>query len=234
MSGMQSPAGRGAAGRTRSQAQGPPQVQPPQVPQQQQPPEIAQLQAQVQQLLTQVQNQSNTIANLQQQQAAAAPAPAPARFAVAPAAHATGFLDFDKKETKKAKKSGNSNGGKTKCYCTEHGENWTHDTKDCRTLQNKAKGNNNNNNGRFQNKTWNRKSEEAKKEATKELATLIAKQVKKGVKKQLAAADKKRKNDNDGDSDKDCAPLQSLTRAIDGFNCEQFENLCIDDSKVSC
>ena len=97
MSGMQSPAGRGAAGRTRSQAQGPPQVQPPQVPQQQQPPDIVQLQAQVQQLLTQVQNQNNTIANLQQQQAAAAPAPAPARFAVTPAAHATGFLDFDKK-----------------------------------------------------------------------------------------------------------------------------------------
>ena len=94
---MQSPAGRGAAGRTRSQAQGSPQVQPPQVPQQQQPPEIAQLQAQVQQLLTQVQNQNNTIANLQQQQAAAATAPAPARFAVTPAAHATGFLDFDKK-----------------------------------------------------------------------------------------------------------------------------------------
>ena len=96
MSGVQSPAGRGAAGRTRSQAQGPPQA-PPQAPQQQQPSEIAQLQAQVQQLLTQVQNQSNTIANLQQQQAAAAPAPAQARFAVTPAAHATGFLDFDKK-----------------------------------------------------------------------------------------------------------------------------------------
>ena len=62
-------------------------------PQQQQPPEIAQLQAQVQQLLTQVQNQSNTVANLQRQQAASAPA----RFAVTPAAPATGFLDFDKK-----------------------------------------------------------------------------------------------------------------------------------------
>ena len=74
----------------------------------------------------------------------------------------------NKKETKKPKKSGNSNGGKTKCHCTEHGENWTHDAKDCRALQNKAKGNNNNN-GRFQNKTWNRKSEEAKKEAAKEL-----------------------------------------------------------------
>ena len=96
MSSAKSPAGRGAAGRTRSQAQ-PPQAQPPLAPQQQQPPEIAQLQAQVQQLLTQVQNQSNTIANLKQQQAAAAAAPAPARFAVTPAAHTTGFLAFDKK-----------------------------------------------------------------------------------------------------------------------------------------
>ena len=135
-----------------------------------------------------------------------------------------------KKEAKKPKKSGNANGGKTKYYCTEHGENWTHDTKDCRTLQNKAKGNNNNNNGRFQNKTWNRKSEEAKKEATKELATLIAKQ----VKKQLAAADKKRKTDDDSDSDEDCALLQGLTGALDGFNYEQMENLSIDDDEVSC
>ena len=73
-------------------------------------------------------------------------------------------------------------------------------------------------------------------EATKELATLIAKQVKKGVKKQLAAADKKRKSGDDSDSDEDCAPLQSLTGAIDGFNCEQMENLCIDDDddEVSC
>ena len=135
------------------------------------------------------------------------------------------------KKTKKPKKSGNSNGGKTKCHCTEHGKNWTHDTKDCRALQNKAKGNNNNN-SRFQNKTWNRKSEEAKKEAVKELATLIAKQVKKGVKKkQLSAVDKKQKNDDDSDSDEDCAPLQGLTG---GFNCEQVENLSIDDDEVSC
>ena len=121
----------------------------------------------------------------------------------------------DKKETKKPKKSGNSNGGNTKYYRAEHGENWIHDAKDCRALQNKAKSNNNN--GRFQNKTWNCKMEEAKKEATKELATLIAKQVKKGVKKQLAATDKKQKNDDDSDSDKDCAPLQGLTGALDGF-----------------
>ena len=93
---------------------------------------------------------------------------------------------------------------------------------------------NNNDNGRFQNKTWNRESEEAKKEATKELAALIAKQVKKGVKKQLAAADKKRKNGDDSDSDEDCALLQGLTGALDGFNYEQMENLCIDDDEVSC
>ena len=119
-----------------------------------------------------------------------------------------------------------------KHHCTERGKNWTHGTKDCCTLQKKAKGNNNNNNnnGRFQNKTWNRESEEAKKEATKELATLIAKQ----VKKQLAAADKKRKSDNDSDSDEDCALLQGLTGALDGFNYEQMENLSIDDDEVSC
>ena len=62
---------------------------------------------------------------------------------------------------------------------------------------------------------------------------MIAKQVKKGVKKQLAAADKKRKNDDDGDSDEDCAPLQGLTGALNGFNYEPMENLCIDDNEVS-
>ena len=59
---------------------------------------------------------------------------------------------------------------------------------------------------------------------------MIAKQ----VKKQLAAADKKRKNGDDSDSGEDCAPLQGLTGALDGFNYEQMENLCIDDDEVSC
>ena len=61
-----------------------------------------------------------------------------------------------------------------------------------------------------------------------------AKQVKKGVKKQLAAADKKRKSGDDSDSDEDCVLPQGLTGALDGFNCEQMENLCIDDDEVSC
>ena len=52
---------------------------------------------------------------------------------------------------------------------------------------------------------------------------MIGEQVKKGVKKQLAAADKKQKNNNDSDLDEDCAPLQSLTGVIDGFNCKQME-----------
>ena len=36
------------------------------------------------------------------------------------------------------------------------------------------------------------------------------------------------------ESDEDCAPLQGLTGALDGFNYEQMENLCIDDDEVPC
>ena len=96
------------------------------------------------------------------------------------------------KDTKKSKKGSSDNGNnnntnKTKFYCTEHGENWSHDTKDCRTLQRK-----NGNGDKFTNKTWNRKSDEAKKEASKEFATLIGKEIRKGVKKQLASVDSRK------------------------------------------
>ena len=134
----------------------------------------------------------------------------------------------DKKDSKKAKNSSNGNPkeGKPKFYCTEHGENWTHDTKDCRTLKKK-------NGNKFSNKTWDRKSEEAKDKAKKDLAALIAKEVKRGVKKQLANSERKRKGDDD-DSDEECALVQALSQSLDGFNYEQMENLNIDDDEISC
>ena len=125
------------------------------------------------------------------------------------------------KPSKKSKKGpGNPKKQKKKFYCKEHGENWTHDTKDCRTLQNKK--------GSFPNKTWDRKSEEAKKEAKDQFAALVAKQ----VKKTLAAADKKRRSKNDDSDGDDCFLLQSLQGNLDGFNYEAMENLTISDDEI--
>ena len=121
------------------------------------------------------------------------------------------------------KKKNTSSESKKKFFCTEHGENWTHDTKDCRILQKKKDG------GGYPNKTWNRKSDDAKKEAKKELATLIAKSVKHSVKKELAAVVKKRKSDDDTDDEKDGFLLDCLQGKLDGFNYEEMENLSIDD-----
>ena len=128
------------------------------------------------------------------------------------------------KPAKKSKKgSGNPKKQKKKFHCKEHGENWTHDTKDCRSSQKKEGG--------FPNKTWNRKSKEAKSDAKNQFAALVAKQ----AKKQLASTDKKRRSKRDDSSDEgECHLLESLKGGLDGFNCEAMENLKIDsDDEIS-
>ena len=135
------------------------------------------------------------------------------------------------KSAKKPKKESSGTVAKPKYFCTHHGENWTHDTKDCRVIQNgkshKSDGN------RHGNKTWSRKSDEAKKASRKELAAMINKTVEKKVKKQLASIDKKRKSD-DSDSDGECHLLDALVDGkLDGFNYEDMENLKLDDDEFS-
>ena len=126
--------------------------------------------------------------------------------------------------TKKSKTSDSEDGKKPPHYCTQHGANWTHDTKDCRFLQNQGKSDSK---GKYQNKSWDRKSAEASANSKKELAALIAKTVKKSVKQQLASVDKKRKSSDD---DKDCYLVDALTQELDGFNYEDMDKLTIDDS----
>ena len=125
--------------------------------------------------------------------------------------------------SKKSKKGpGKTMKQKKKFCCKEHGENWTHDTKDCRSLQKKE--------GRHSNKTWNRKSEEAKSETKIQFAALVAKQ----AKKQLAVANKKKRRSKSDDSSEDgeCFLLESLQGNLDGFNYEAMENLSIDDDEI--
>ena len=78
--------------------------------------------------------------------------------------------------TNKKKKSSGNNNKKAPYYCEQHGPNYTHDTKDCRFLNNNKKGNSGN---KSHNKTWNRKAAEASDQSKKELAALIGKTVNK-------------------------------------------------------
>ena len=139
---------------------------------------------------------------------------------VAKAKSKTSGNDHNNKKKKKT-----SSEGKPPHYCEHHGANWTHDTKDCRLLNNKKAGGN-----KFGNKTWNRKATEASEQSKKELAVLIGKTVHKVIKKQLASVDKKRKSDEDGE----CFLVEALSKDLDGFNYEAMEDLTIDDDEVSC
>ena len=132
----------------------------------------------------------------------------------------------DKKsdKSKKQKKDSSATIAKPKYFCKHHGENWTHDTKDCNVL---------NNGNCHSNKTWSRKSDDAKKSSRKELAALINKTVEKKVKKQLASLDKKRKSD-DSDSEGECHLLDALVDGkLDGFNYEDMEGLTLEDDDDS-
>ena len=127
------------------------------------------------------------------------------------------------------KKKKADNDKKPPFYCEQHGENYTHDTKDCRFLNSKKSG------SESKNKTWNRKAAEASEKSKKDLAALIGKTVNRAIKKQLASADKKRKSDEDGE----CYLVEALTKDLDGFNYEDMANLKIDGdesvtSEASC
>ena len=154
-------------------------------------------------------------------------------------------FDADKATKTSSKKEGKSKDGKSnakpngkqKYYCMLHGNNNSHDTKDCHQLQKEAKrlksdGSNNgkpNGNGKFKNKTWTRKAEEAKATTQNDLASFIKKEVKKGIKKDLKALSKKRKSDDSSDSEDGELHMFDLK----DFNYEDMENLKIDDDEVT-
>lgn len=123
----------------------------------------------------------------------------------------------NKKVSSSKKKASSSPKKKAPFFCREHGPNYTHDTKDCRTLANKPAEKTSS----YKNKTWNRKAAESSDAAKKELAALVTKT----VKKQLASTDKKRKSGDDGE----CFLLDTITSDLDGFNYEEMEKLTISN-----
>jgi hypothetical protein len=88
----------------------------------------------------------------------------------------------NKKSKKKVKFEGNNQKGKPTHFCTEHGPNYTHDTKDCNTLAKKKAGKWKTDKKKpYGNKTWTRKAEEETTVSKKDLAAFVTKVAKKAV-----------------------------------------------------
>jgi hypothetical protein len=142
------------------------------------------------------------------------------------------------KDTKKKSNSSSSSSNKKKptFFCSEHGPNFTHDTKDCKVLvAAKKSGSYGNKKKPFGNKIWTRKVEENSGITKKELAALVQKAAKKEFKKQskeLASISKKHKSEDSDkdDDDKECFLLETLTKDIEGFNYKDMEGLKIEDN----
>jgi len=113
-------------------------------------------------------------------------------------------FDSDKKTTKVAasnkgkKKSSESNGSKGFHHCMLHGNNNTHDTSECKTVQvqaKKLKGNNggSNKNGKSHNKSWKNKFKDKTDDSKKELAALEKKTTQLIKQQELNAIELKKK-----------------------------------------
>ena len=136
------------------------------------------------------------------------------------------------KSSDSAKKSKTSSSGKSK-YCLIHGPN-THPSDECKVLKalaNDHKGSSGGNpkKGKFGNKSWSRKADDANKQGKKDLAAFIKKQVADGVQKELSGSkgEKKRKASFD---------LNAFDEEdLKGFNYQDMDNLKIesDDDSVS-
>jgi len=159
-------------------------------------------------------------------------------------------FDSDKKTTKVAasgkgkKKASDNNGAKGSHYCMMHGNNNTHDTADCKTLQaqaKKLKGNNNNGankNGKHQNKSWKNKAKDDTEDSKKELAALVKKATQLIKQSELNAIEltkkvepvKKRKVKWPSAEDlKDEQLLDSFEAELKDFNYGDLEKLEIKD-----
>ena len=149
--------------------------------------------------------------------------------------------DFDAdKNTKSVAKKGNkgdgkgkksSGNGKSEYFCLYHGKNSSHNTDDCHKMINDAKrlkqanGNGDGkSNGKYGNKTWSRKADEAKKATNKDLASFIRKEIKKGVKDLKAFSKKRKSSDDESGSDGEVMAFD-----LKDFNYQDMENLKIDD-----
>lgn len=120
------------------------------------------------------------------------------------------------KKTKKHKSTRNNGGGSSGKWCHYH-ETDSHDTKECEVLKklkaSKSSGSGSDSKPPFKNKTWKRKSDDAKSYTKKELSAIVEKASKAAVKaamksKKECNAVAKRKNDSSDDdsaSSDDCS-----------------------------
>lgn len=129
-------------------------------------------------------------------------------------------------EKKKDSKSGNSSkksSGGSK-YCMLHGNNDTHTTEQCRTLQSQTKKlkSGGGNNGQSTNKTWTKKADDNKKKYAKELAAFI----RKSVKKELNTFSESKRKASDDDEEEEGFLNEEVD--LSQFNYEDMDNLKID------
>jgi SpoVK/Ycf46/Vps4 family AAA+-type ATPase len=120
-------------------------------------------------------------------------------------------------------------------WCEYH-ETDTHDKSECSGLKKMKEGGKNNSNKKpfNKNKTWTKKSDDAKKFSKKELNALVKKASKKAVKKatkELNAVAKRKRSDSDEDSTSSLHMLKNKMKDVD----EQLKNFNfaeVDKAKV--
>ena len=131
------------------------------------------------------------------------------------------------------KENGKKQGGK---YCLLHGTGG-HSTDECRHLQQQAKKLKDSHSpdktgsgpNKFGNKSWSRKSAEAKASSSKELNAFIKKAIARGVAKELNNAERKRKAADSSDEEGEINMVD-----LSEFNYEDMEKLRIkDDGSIS-
>ena len=144
--------------------------------------------------------------------------------------------DRKKPAGKKSNNNNNNNnnsgskasGDKPKCCCKKHGENFSHDTEDCKVLNGGDKKHKSNNYQGSNNKTWKKTGDESVTVSKKELQAMIASTTKQTI-RDLHAAEKKRKS---SDSDLDLN-LMEVDGDLEGFNCSDMDDLKIE-GEVDC
>ena len=129
------------------------------------------------------------------------------------------------KSKKKQRTKGDSPGTK---FCLKHGK-CSHTSDECEVLK-KLANESNSSGGKFGNKTWSRKADDAKKAFKKELAAFVKKAVAAKVKKKLNSIDSKKHK-----SDDDSFDLNAIEQELKGFNYEEeLEKLSLDtDDEIS-
>ena len=115
-------------------------------------------------------------------------------------------------------------------FCLKHG-NCSHTSDECEVLKKLAEqSNSSSGGGKFGNKTWSQKADDAKKASKKELAAFIKKAVAAKVKKELNSIDSKKRKSDDNSFN-----LNAIEQELKGFNYEEeLEKLSLNtDDEIS-